>query len=66
MLLFLAAAAQPVPSMPPPIIDMHMHARSLTEEFGGQQPPPGCIGAHGIDMHGVDPAKPFDFMAQAT
>lgn len=47
-----------------PIIDMHMHAWSL-EEFGGN-PPPGCIGARGIDMHGVDPAEPFDFMAQAT
>ena len=47
-----------------PIIDMHMHAWSL-EEFGGS-PPPGCLGARGIEMHGVDPAKPFDFMAQAT
>lgn len=59
------AAAQPVPQLaPPPIIDMHMHAWSL-QEFGGN-PPPGCMGARGIDMHGVDPAKPFDFMAQAT
>lgn len=24
------------------------------------------MGARGIDMHGVDPAEPFDFMAQAT
>lgn len=48
----------------PPIIDMHMHAWSL-QEFGGD-PPPGCMGARGIDMHGIDPAKPFDFMAQAT
>ena len=47
-----------------PIIDMHMHAWSL-EEFGGS-PPPGCLGARGIEMHGVDPVKPFDFMAQAT
>ena len=52
------------PQTPPPIIDMHMHAWSL-QEFGGK-PPPGCIGARGIDMHGVDPTKPFDFMAQAT
>lgn len=59
------AAAQPVPQLaPPPIIDMHMHAWSL-QELGGN-PPPGCMGARGIDMHGVDPAKPFDFMAQAT
>ena len=47
-----------------PVIDMHMHAWSL-QEFGGD-PPPGCIGARGVDMHGVDPAKPFDFTAQAT
>lgn len=66
LFLLLAAAAQAPSSMPPPIIDMHMHAWSLTEEFGGNPPPPGCIGARGIDMHGVDPAKPFDFMAQAT
>lgn len=59
--LALQAGALPVP---PPIIDMHMHAWSL-QEFGGT-PPPGCMGARGIDMHGVDPAKPFDFTAQAT
>jgi predicted TIM-barrel fold metal-dependent hydrolase len=53
-----ATAAQP------PIIDMHMHAWSL-QEFGGS-PPPGCLGARGIEMHGIDPSKPFDFMAQAT
>jgi predicted TIM-barrel fold metal-dependent hydrolase len=52
------------PPAAPPIIDMHMHAWSL-QEFGGS-PPPGCMGARGIDMHGIDPAKPFDFMAQAT
>ena len=57
----LQSAAQAVP---PPIIDMHMHAWSL-QEFGGS-PPPGCMGARGVDMHGVDPAKPFDFMAQAS
>lgn len=47
-----------------PVIDMHMHAWTLAE-FGGE-PPPGCIGALGIDMHGIDPSKPFDFTAQAT
>lgn len=63
--LALQGTAQPEPrSAPPPIIDMHMHAWSL-QEFGGN-PPPGCLGARGVDMHGVDPAKPFDFMAQAT
>lgn len=63
--IVVAMAAQAAPAAaPPPIIDMHMHAWSL-QEFGGS-PPPGCIGARGVDMHGVDPAKPFDFMAQAT
>ncbi len=62
--LILYLAAQAATSQPLPVIDMHMHAWSL-EEFGGT-PPPGCIGARGVEMHGVDPAKPFDFMAQAT
>lgn len=66
ILIFLGAvASQPsMQTQPPPIIDMHMHAWSL-DEFGGS-PPPGCLGARGVDMHGIDPAKPFDFMAQAT
>lgn len=63
-LLSLTLAAVQASPPPPPIIDMHMHAWSL-QEFGGN-PPPGCMGARGIEMHGVDPAKPFDFMAQAT
>jgi predicted TIM-barrel fold metal-dependent hydrolase len=46
-----------------PVIDMHMHAWSLSE-FGGQSVP-GCIGAKGVEWHGIDPAKPFDFGAQA-
>jgi predicted TIM-barrel fold metal-dependent hydrolase len=62
-LLMLAAPAL-AQSAGKPVIDMHMHAWSLAE-FGGN-PPPGCLGARGIDMHGIDPAKPFDFMAQAT
>ena len=45
-----------------PIIDMHMHAWSL-DEFGGQSVP-GCIGAEGVEMIGIDPAEPFDFSAQ--
>lgn len=49
---------------PEPIIDMHMHAWSLAD-LGGS-PPPGCLGAYGVEMHGVDPAKPFDFASQAT
>lgn len=64
LILLAAAQAASAPTAPPPVIDMHMHAWSL-QEFGGN-PPPGCMGARGIDMHGVDPAKPFDFTAQAT
>ena len=47
-----------------PVIDMHMHAWSLSE-FGAE-PPDACAGADGIEMVGIDPAKPFDFKAQAT
>ncbi len=47
-----------------PIIDMHMHAFSIAEF--GSQPPKGCIAAEGVEMHGVDPGKPFDFADQAT
>ena len=63
-ILSALALQNAIPSVAPPIIDMHMHAWSL-EEFGGS-PPPGCMGARGIDMHGIDPAKPFDFMSQST
>jgi predicted TIM-barrel fold metal-dependent hydrolase len=61
-LAYAASAGAQTPGKP--VIDMHMHAWSLAE-FGGT-PPPGCIAARGVDMHGVDPGKPFDFMAQAT
>lgn len=47
-----------------PVIDMHMHAWSL-QEFGGESPEV-CVGPDGIDMHGVDPGKPFDFKAQMS
>ena len=47
-----------------PIIDMHMHAWSLAEF--GSEPPEACAGRDGIDMHGIDPGKPFDFKAQAS
>lgn len=65
-LSFLAAlTSQPsIPTVPLPIIDMHMHAWSL-KEFGGESVP-GCVGAKGVEMHGIDPGKPFDFTAQAT
>lgn len=61
LLALMGAAAS---AQPPPIIDMHMHAWSL-KEFGGESVP-ACIGAKGVEMHGIDPAKPFDFAAQAT
>ncbi len=47
-----------------PIIDMHMHALLLSE-FGGESVNV-CLAAKGGEMHGVDPAKPFDFKAQAS
>lgn len=65
LLVLAASAAQPNPApSPQPVIDMHMHAWSLSE-FGGQSVP-GCIGAKGVEMHGIDPAKRFDFTAQST
>jgi predicted TIM-barrel fold metal-dependent hydrolase len=47
-----------------PIIDMHMHAWSLSE-FGGELPE-ACVGPDGIDMHGIDPGKPSEFRKQIT
>ncbi len=67
-LLLMAASLWPAAAVAQdrgrPVIDMHMHAWSLSE-FGGQSVP-GCLGAKGVDMHGIDPAKAFDFAAQAT
>lgn len=51
------------PPVAAPIIDMHMHAWTL-DEFGGESVSV-CVGAHGVDMLGIDPAKPFDFGALA-
>lgn len=65
LILAAAAASAAAPAAPLPVIDMHMHAWSLEGEFGGPAPP-ACVGARGVEMHGIDPAKPFDFMAQAT
>lgn len=64
IIAFAVVASQAAASTAAPIIDMHMHAWSLSE-FGGQSVP-GCIGAKGVDMHGIDPAKPFDFTSQLT
>lgn len=60
----IAAQTSAASTPPAPVIDMHMHAWSLSE-FGGERVPV-CIGAKGIEMHGIDPAGPFDFTAQAT
>jgi predicted TIM-barrel fold metal-dependent hydrolase len=63
--LFIGTALQLTSTAsPPPIIDMHMHAWSLAEF--GSEPPEACAGRDGIDMHGIDPSKPFDFKAQAS
>jgi predicted TIM-barrel fold metal-dependent hydrolase len=62
--LLLGACATTGPQASGPIIDMHMHAWTLAE-FGGEAPG-GCLGAYGVDMHGVDPGKPFDFGAQMS
>lgn len=59
----IAASAAVGQGLGKPVIDMHMHAWSL-QEFGGQSVE-ACLGASGVEMHGVDPAKPFDFTAQA-
>jgi len=64
LLIFAAAQAASPSSVSPPIIDMHMHAWSLSE-FGGESVEV-CLGASGIEMHGIDPTKPFDFKAQGT
>lgn len=62
LLSVTAPACAQVPSEP--VIDMHMHAWSL-DEFGGQSVP-ACVGARGVEMHGIDPVQPFDFSKQAT
>lgn len=62
LLALSAGAAAQGPGKP--VIDMHMHAMTLGEF--GKQPPDACIAAGGVDMHGIDPVKPFDFKAQAT
>lgn len=63
LLALLSAAPSMGQGVGMPIIDMHMHAWSLSE-FGGESVE-ACLGASGVEMHGIDPAKPFDFTAQA-
>ncbi len=53
------ASAQPERE---PIIDMHMHAWSIANEFGGPAPEI-CAGADGLEMNGIDPSKPIEFEA---
>lgn len=64
LLATLLAGAASAQEAGKPIIDMHMHAWSLSE-FGGELPQV-CAGPDGIDMHGVDAGKPFDFRAQMS
>jgi uncharacterized protein len=47
-----------------PIIDMHMHAFTLSEF--GPEPPKACAGADGATINGYDPATPFTFEALGT
>ena len=64
LLALLSASASSGQGAGKPVIDMHMHAWSLSE-FGGESVE-ACIFAKGGEMHGIDPAKPFDFKAQAS
>ncbi|MBA2467748.1 MAG: amidohydrolase family protein [Sphingomonas sp.] len=59
----LAASAAEAQGAGKPIIDMHMHAWSLTE-FGGERVEV-CLGK-GLELHGTDPAEPFEFKAQLS
>jgi hypothetical protein len=62
----IAASAASAQTPGKPIIDMHMHAWSIAAEFGGGPAPEVCAGADGLEMNGVDPAKPFTFEALVT
>ena len=62
--LALVAGSAAAQTLGRPVIDMHMHAFSIAEF--GSQPPAGCIAAEGVEMHGIDPGKRFDFAAQAS
>jgi len=58
-----AASAAGAQTRGRPVIDMHLHAWSIVAEFGNEPPPAVCAGPDGIEMNGLDPAKPFDFEA---
>ena len=60
---FLSGAAPANSQRGQPVIDMHMHAWSIAAEFGGHPAPEICAGADGLEMNGIDPAKPFSFEA---
>jgi predicted TIM-barrel fold metal-dependent hydrolase len=59
LVAFLSASPAVGQGAGKPIIDMHMHAYSLTEF--GPEPPKACAGAQGIAFNGYDPATPFTF-----
>ena len=65
LLASLLARAEPATAQQrgKPVIDMHMHAWSIAAEFGGEPAPKICAGADGLEMNGIDPAKPFSFEA---
>lgn len=47
--------------LPPPIIDMHLHAYKMSEF--GPEPPELCIDPHKMTMEGLDPKNPLDLKA---
>ena len=57
VLLVSACQAQgPSPADRPPIIDMHLHAHSLTQYGGGM---PNCANDQEILFPGIDPREPI-------
>lgn len=61
--LLALATAQAVPptTLPPPIIDMHMHAYEMSEF--GPEPPKLCVDPNNMTVEGHDPIKPLDVAA---
>ena len=47
--------------LPPPIIDMHLHAYKMSEF--GPEPPELCIDPHKMTMEGLDPKNPVELKA---
>lgn len=61
LLAYATAQAATPAALPPPIIDMHLHAYKMSE-FGAE-PPELCIDPHNMTMEGIDPREEFDFKA---